>query len=285
MAPVRWIRLRNVPLVRQLRLEEALFRAPSGTWVVTNTFGSAGYDDAGEGERADGAERHVHAIAMGISGKPELLLDEALMRERRVPIVRRFTGGGTVVLDRGTLLVSLISGADALPAVRPFPHELMAWTAAELYAPLLAPILAPHARESFGLVEQDYCLGTRKCAGNAQAISGGRWVHHTSFLWDYSSEPMALLKVPARRPAYRGERSHEDFLVGLSTVLPSRRAFWERLEPALASAFGTRVEQSAVCVSATDGGRALAALEEDARTRAAEHLRVKTCLVDWPPAI
>lgn len=275
-ARVRWLRLHNVPLLRQLRLEEALFRSPSGTWVITNTFGSAGYDDEGAGDAADGAERHVQAIAMGISGKPELLLDAALVRAGRVPVLRRFTGGGTVVLDRGSLLVSLISGTDALPAVSPFPNELMAWTAAELYAPLLAP----HTANTFGLVEQDYVIGARKCAGNAQAISGGRWVHHTSFLWDFAPEPMALLKLPTRRPAYRGERSHADFLVGLSTALPSRRVFWDGLERALASAFNAPVEKSAVC-SGLEGGP-LAAAEAETQERMTELSPVKTRLVDWP---
>lgn len=276
---VRWLRLHNVPLFRQLRLEEALFRSESGSWVVTNTFGSAGYDDEGAGDRADGAERHVQAIAMGISGRPELLLDEALVRAGRVPVLRRFTGGGTVVLDRGSLLVSLISGADALPAVGAFPNELMAWTANRLYAPLLAP----HAADAFGLVEQDYVLGGRKCAGNAQAISGGRWVHHTSFLWDFAPGPMALLKLPARRPAYRGDRAHGDFLIGLGTLLPSRRAFWDGLEGALAGAFGAPVTPSVVCTQAADGP--LAAAEREARARSAEPSRVKTSLVDWPPRL
>jgi lipoate-protein ligase A len=42
-----------------------------------------------------------------------------------------------------------------------------------------------------------------------------RWVHHTSFLWDYKPENMDALLLPQKRPAYRGERPHEAFLCRL----------------------------------------------------------------------
>jgi hypothetical protein len=46
-------------------------------------------------------------------------------------------------------------------------------------------------------------FGHRKFAGNAQAITKGRWLHHTSFLWDFQGELMRLLKHPSRAPEYR----------------------------------------------------------------------------------
>ncbi len=49
----------------------------------------------------------------------------------------------------------------------------------------------------------DYVFEQRKFGGNAQAITGKRWLHHTSFLWDYDPAAMALLKHPPRSPKYR----------------------------------------------------------------------------------
>lgn len=46
-------------------------------------------------------------------------------------------------------------------------------------------------------------LGPRKFGGNAQAITGRRWLHHTSLLWDYEPDRMALLAQPAKQPQYR----------------------------------------------------------------------------------
>lgn len=49
----------------------------------------------------------------------------------------------------------------------------------------------------------DYVFGNRKFGGNAQSITKGRWVHHTSFLWDYEMMNMFYLKLPKRAPDYR----------------------------------------------------------------------------------
>jgi len=64
----------------------------------------------------------------------------------------------------------------------------------------------------------DYVLGQRKFGGNAQAISKDRWLHHTSFLWDYEQHHMELLKHPSRTPEYRAGRDHSEFIVPLKHV-------------------------------------------------------------------
>lgn len=89
--------------------------------------------------------------------------------------------------------------------------------------------------EGFSVKENDYCWGDRKIAGNAQAIVKDRWLHHTSFLWDYRREHMALLQEPERQPQYRGERKHDKFLTPLKSFGFRRRDFLESVEEALAS--------------------------------------------------
>ena len=49
----------------------------------------------------------------------------------------------------------------------------------------------------FSLRENDYVLGAHKIGGNAQSIVKGRWVHHTSFLWDFDPAKMRYLQVRA----------------------------------------------------------------------------------------
>ena len=65
----------------------------------------------------------------------------------------------------------------------------------------------------------DYVFGHRKFGGNAQAITKDRWLHHTSFLWDYQQDRMALLKLPARAPEYRAVR----FILLISCLVLSFR--------------------------------------------------------------
>jgi len=52
----------------------------------------------------------------------------------------------------------------------------------------------------------------RKIGGNAQCIVKDRWVHHTSFLWDYTVDNMQYLLMPKKRPDYRRDRTHVSFL-------------------------------------------------------------------------
>jgi lipoate-protein ligase A len=49
----------------------------------------------------------------------------------------------------------------------------------------------------------DYVYGEHKFGGNAQSITKGRWVHHTSLLWDFHPPNMELLKFPPKSPHYR----------------------------------------------------------------------------------
>lgn len=94
--------------------------------------------------------------------------------------------------------------------VQPFPESIMRWSEG-FYAPAFRTVLLQDGA-TYGLRENDYVVGARKFGGNAQAISRGRWVHHTSFLWDYDSENMRLLRNPRRQPKYREGRGHEDFV-------------------------------------------------------------------------
>jgi lipoate-protein ligase A len=93
----------------------------------------------------------------------------------------------------------------------------------------------------FALKENDYVLGNRKCGGNAQYIKKERWLHHTSFLWDYSPEKMGYLLHPKKMPPYRQERSHGDFLCRLSDFFPDRDLLIDRLLHAMQKRFALRI--------------------------------------------
>ena len=244
-----WLRLRNTPILRMLRLEEALFRADKAhSWFLTNEW--------------DGPAEAANAAVLGISGKVDEMLDVEAVRAAALPVVRRFSGGGTVVVDHDTLFATFIVADDALADVRPLPQPMLEWTG-EVYAEALAACGA----RGFAVRANDYCLGERKFGGNAQSISGRRWLHHTSLLWSYDAERMALLRQPKKQPAYREDRPHGDFVRGLGAALPDRTAFVD----ALGDAVGRRMALEPVGVEAAE-----AAL-------AREHRRVTT-LVDLGPS-
>ena len=67
------LRLRNVPIIQALRVEEALFRAdPSRSWLITNEWDREGGTSTltGKPELASAAT----AVVLGISGKPDQLV-------------------------------------------------------------------------------------------------------------------------------------------------------------------------------------------------------------------
>jgi lipoate-protein ligase A len=195
----RLVILNNVPILEQLRLEEALLRASQENWFLLNT----GSPDA---------------IVMGISGKPEELLNLELVAQKQVPVIKRFSGGGTVYIDPQTVFSTLICNQSTFPLPMQ-PKPLLQWSET-FYAPLFP---------GFALRENDYVHGEKKVGGNAQYIQKSRWLLHTSFLWDYSLANMACLQLPHKRPAYRQDRSHDDFLSPLRPLFPQKEGLIKQL--------------------------------------------------------
>ena len=78
-----------------------------------------------------------------------------------------------------------------------------------------AAAIADTAVPTFRLRENDYVIGDRKIGGNAQGIVKGGFLHHTSFLWDWEDANMDYLTLPYKRPTYRGDRPHDEFLIRL----------------------------------------------------------------------
>ncbi len=210
MKPVlNLIKLASIPILQQLQWEEALLRADTRNWCIFN-------------------QGSPPAIVMGISGQVQHLIHQAKLEQAPIPLIRRFSGGGTVVVDENTLFVTLICQADALP-ISPFPRPLMQWTAT-LYRPLFS-------LHSFQLQENDYAIDERKWGGNAQSIVRGRWLHHSSLLWDYCLEYMDYLAMPPKTPAYRQGRSHAEFLCRLRDYWPHPELFQDQLVEQLSHHF------------------------------------------------
>ena len=164
---------------------------------------------------------------MGISGEADKLLDVDAVKREGIPVIKRFSGGGTVIVDENTLFVTFIMNKSALP-IHPFPEPILRWSA-DLYT-------EAWQLPNFKLQENDYALGHLKCGGNAQYIQKDRWMHHTSFLYDYSPKNMEYLLLPKRRPAYRQDRSHTDFLCCLKDYL-SKEELIKRLKTQLVKQF------------------------------------------------
>lgn len=239
------------------------------------------------------------AIVMGLGGKPENLLNIDLVRADSVLAIKRFSGGGTVVLDYDSIWVSIIGRGHGLVKEH-FPRPIMEWTASAFYEPMFTNLAKfqsaskPRANRTmvldtkscsaensgrvvtfpgkqvgagatriaaiptFSLRENDYVLDEKKIGGNSQSIGKSGWLHHTSFLWDFQQDNMEYLTLPSKRPKYRGDRSHDDFLLRLKDAYPhlSKSSFFSALQETAESQFDleTVTTRDALSLMTQNGG-------------------------------
>ena len=214
---------------------------------------------------------------MGSGGKAHELLNLEAIEEDALPVIRRFTGGGTVLVNEKTMFVSFVGSHQFLKQFgmrcsrdgskiwnQPFPTDMMHWTA-EFYRPIFTPSLSSVAEDlRFDLLENDYVFvrsltennqAAIKFAGNAQYMTGGmykRFTHHTSFLWDHSPELMSrYLSMPSRRPKYRETRDHGSFLTNLNQVqwkAPERYSRTHKVNSSISSPSSSTLQPKATIV-------------------------------------
>lgn len=187
---LHFLQCERYPVLDQLLLEETLLRTTTQNWCLINRGSSP-------------------AIVFGISGR----INDHLSAPSPFPLIRRYSGGGTVVVDEDTLFVSLIFQKADGPSPC-YPEPVLRWSA-HLYQEAFA-------LPGFALKENDYVIGSRKCGGNAQYFQKHRFVHHTTFLWDYTTNRMNTLLFPPKTPAYRQDRPHDAFLCRLKDYFPSQ---------------------------------------------------------------
>jgi lipoate-protein ligase A len=152
------------------------------------------------------------AVVLGAAGRLAEDVDEARCRAEGVPILRRASGGGTVLLGAGCLLYSLVLAYEYSPAlhdVRP-SYRYILGRVGEALAGLLPEI------EQAGT--SDLASQGRKFSGNAQQRKRSHLLHHGTLLYDFDLELMGLyLRPPSRQPDYRAGREHRAFVRNLPT--------------------------------------------------------------------
>ena len=155
-------------------------------------------------------EPRTYAVVLGASRR---LRDDVLVdacREDGVPILRRSSGGGTVVVGPGTLNVTLVlpdSGAAGLSAVETAQRYVL-----ERIARSIQGLGRPVTIEGRG----DLALRGRKCGGSAQRRLKSWFMVHCSILNDFAIERIVrYLAIPDKQPEYRAGRPHQEFLCNL----------------------------------------------------------------------
>ncbi len=153
------------------------------------------------------------AVVVGSSSRIDAEVDRAACATLGVPILRRPSGGLTVVLGPGCLMWSVVA---PLPAAAPPAIERLH---AALLDPLAAALVAagrPVVRRGSSDLAVTAADGERKVSGNALRVRRGGVLYHGTLLDAFDLELVSrLLRHPPREPGYRGGRHHAAFLANL----------------------------------------------------------------------
>lgn len=150
-------------------------------------------------------------VVVGYANEAAREVNLRACRERNVPVLRRCTGGGTVVQGPGCLSYSLCLRIDQdgpLGSITGTNRSIM-----ETHRQLLQRLLKrPVEVQGY----TDLALDGRKFSGNAQRRKRRFLLFHGSFLLSFDLALIQeLLPSPSKEPAYRSNRSHIEFLRNL----------------------------------------------------------------------
>lgn len=168
-------------------------------------------------------------VVVGRSNRPESEVNLEACRADQIPVLRRVTGGGTVVIGPGCLCYSLvIPFSDKLRSldVSTMTTELMSRTAAGLTS-IRTQI------DVRGV--SDLVADSRKVSGNAQRRLQKAFIHHGTLLYSFDIAKIErFLRHPTKEPEYRESRRHSDFVANLAATAEelktNLRTSWNAIE-------------------------------------------------------
>jgi lipoate-protein ligase A len=152
-------------------------------------------------------------VVVGYANRVETEVNAQFCHEQNIPIIRRCTGGGTVLQGQGCLNYSLVLRLERGPALQSISgtNEYVLGQHAAALSQLLG-------KSVIKMGHTDLALGSLKFSGNAQRRRKNALLFHGSFLLrlDLNMVENSLL-LPSKQPEYRLNRSHRDFLINLQT--------------------------------------------------------------------
>lgn len=171
-------------------------------------------------------------VVLGLASRLYREVNIVACRNQGVKILRRCSGGGTVLQGPGCLNYSLILHTeDSVPlrhitSTNRFIMDRQRRAVSHLFC---EPVRVQGAT--------DLTVGNLKFSGNAQRRKKHSVLFHGTFLLDFQLDWMdRLLPMPPKQPAYRQERSHAAFLTNLKhtseRVKHALRTSWDATDQA-----------------------------------------------------
>lgn len=163
----------------------------------------------GAGECVRFWESPQYGIVLGRIGKEEDDIDLEAAVKDGIPVIRRSSGGGTVLQGPGCLNYALILSKQKHPVLNDLRGSYQ-WISQKII-----DVLKIQGIEALFCPISDIALASnqKKFSGNAQRRAKDYILHHGTILYNFDLPRIAqYLKLPKDMPNYRNARSHLDFV-------------------------------------------------------------------------
>ncbi len=146
-------------------------------------------------------------------------LDEvhhAACRADGVPVLRRPTGGATIVAGPGCLMYAVVLDLEQRPELRSVDraHQFVLGRIATALSPLADGVALAGTSDLTLAVANSLGEPPRKFSGNSLRLKRHRLLYHGTIMYDFPLEQLGRwLAKPARAPQYRCQRAHEAFVI------------------------------------------------------------------------
>lgn len=129
-----------------------------------------------------------------------------------VPLLRRSSGGGTVLQGSGCLNYSLILSKEFYPALHDLRKSYQFICTKVIHALHLSGVDS----EFFPICDIALKASQKKISGNSQKRGRHFILHHGTILYNFDLSQMErYLKIPKDVPSYRRGRTHRDFVANV----------------------------------------------------------------------
>lgn len=157
-------------------------------------------------------------VVLGRISKEEDDLNLANIKKDNISVLRRSSGGGTVLQGKGCLNYSLILSKEKRKEL----NDLK-----ESYRYILGNVVK--VLKQLGIDAEFYPISDialsenkKKISGNAQKRGRKFILHHGTILYDFNLNMIEqYLKIPKQMPEYRGKRNHLDFVDNVKISVPA----------------------------------------------------------------
>ena len=152
------------------------------------------------------------AVVLGSSSKLHKEVNYDTCTQLNIPVIRRPSGGATVILGPGCVMWSIVIPYKDVP-----PLEAIHAAMLDPLAEALSATGRNVAREGTSDLVIRAAGRAKKISGNALRVRRQSVLYHGTLLDAFPLELVGqLLQHPPREPQYRMERHHEEFLANLS---------------------------------------------------------------------